>query len=180
MTGDLTRSLGGISFQRHHPRLWGMLFICPGQEKKARAVLARLGIPFYMPSFFVHGQDSGANGPRCSRRYQGVAFACWDAHDHPGLCSVRNGFRRNEVHHFYTEDGVLRSMEAFTKLELISERHPVELFESFESFEPCTLNRGALAGTSGYAMRDGASSVFLLPLDRPGSYAKIRLPQEDF
>ena len=157
-----------------------MLFPCPRQERKVQAVLSRHGIPFYMPRFFVHGTAEGSEGAAGSSRYQGVVFACWNVLDHPGLCSRRNGFQGGEVHHAYTEDGVLRSMEAFWKVERLSEHHPVELFESFESFEPCTLKKGTLAGTSGFLMRDGGSSVFLLPLDRPGSYAKVLLPQADF
>ena len=132
------------------------------------------GIPNYLPCITIRNARTNA----VSRKLQlkGFIFACWDTHRFPGLAKQGNCLARDEVHHVSTEDDIMRSMEAYWKVELLSEHYDVELFDSNETFASHTVQKGLLAGTVGRIMEENGCPVFLLPLDQGHWYAKIHLP----
>ena len=178
MIGKLTRQLSAPHFHKVDGALWGMLHTFSNAEKRVQNFLDGYGIPNYLPCITVRNGRTNA----VSRKLQlkGFIFACWDTHRFPSLTRPGNCLARDEVHHVSTEDDILRSMEAYWKVELLSEHYDVELFDSDGTFAPHTVRKGPLAGTAGRVMEEDGRPVFLLPLDHGHWYAKIRLPATAF
>ena len=178
MIGKLTRQLSAPHFHKVDGALWGMFHTFSNAEKRVQNFLDGYGIPNYLPCITVRNGRTNA----VSRKLQlkGFIFACWDTHRFPSLTRPGNCLARDEVHHVSTEDDILRSMEAYWKVELLSEHYDVELFDSPGTFAPHTVRKGPLAGTAGRVMEEDGRPVFLLPLDHGHWYAKIRLPATAF
>ena len=178
MPGKLTKLLSEPHFHKVDGALWGMLHTFSNAEKKVQSFLDGHGIPNYLPCITVRNARTDA----VSRKLQlkGFIFACWDTRRFPGLATAGNLLARDEVHHVSTEPDIMRSMEAYWKLELLSEHYDVEDFNSNESFASHTIQKGPLAGTIGFVMKEDGHPVFLLPLDQDHWYAKVHLPAGDF
>ena len=169
MIGILTKKLENISFEKRHPLLWGALHTYAKSEKAVQLFLESRGIESYLPMITLY-----ENGLRTKPVVQtpGYIYACWDCHNHPGLCTHRNKIYRDEIHHRETEDGILQSMVVCRKLELISNTYPVTACGAPPKGEIVTLPDGDLAGSRGVLSTENDKTYFYLQLDS-NSYARI-------
>ena len=171
MKGKLTQKLEKVVFKKCPPLLWGVIHTYANCEKVVQGILKEHGIESYLPMITLY-----ENGLKTGIAIQtpGYIYACWDCHNHPGLCTNRNKMYRDTIHHCETEDGLLQTMVVCRKLELISNTYPVSVCDTPAKGDIITLPDSDLAGSIGILSKENDHTVFFLQLDS-SSYAKIQL-----